>query len=273
MSESDYFRMNAAIDSDSMEDFKTAMKELTEHGYKEKDVLKQAASYIMNNYKKGEDRSTTEKKLNKFAGLDENAIWWKLDLVDYKKETGNDKASGYYYRLADALNANKAEDIRKEMKELTKHGIKEEDVLEQTAEMIMNNYKDGTADRRRTEQQLGEIIGLDKNETWWKIDRVDYKKETGDDSVSGYYYRLTDAVNANRAEKITAAVKDLLAHGITKEKIKDRLSKWKSEYLAADSTGKVKIRDAITKAYKALGFTAADAEQTIKNWTKEKKKK
>jgi hypothetical protein len=143
-----------------------------------------------------------------------------------------------------------------------------------TGDYVTKLLKDGEITAAQARKKLKELYP-DKtdDDIWWQVDRIEYKKETGDDSVSGYYYRLTDAMNANKAEKITAAVKDLLAHGVTKDKIKDRLSKWKSLYMEADSAGKVKIRDAITKAYKAAGYTKADADKTITNWTKSKSKK
>ena len=114
------------------------------------------------------------------------------------------------------------------------------------------------------------------DDVWWTVDRIEYQLETGaEKALSGntYYYRLTDAVNNNSANEIQTAVKSLLAHGITKERIKDKLSDWKSEYLSADSNGKRRIRDAMQKAYKALGLPTADADKTIEKWEKDAKKK
>ena len=109
------------------------------------------------------------------------------------------------------------------------------------------------------------------DDIFWKLDQMDYEKETGE-TETGYYYRLRDAITKNKADEIQAAVKTLLAHGITKEKIKDKLSDWKAEYTAGDSAKKIQIRDAITKAYKAAGYTADDANKTIERWNKEAKK-
>ena len=110
------------------------------------------------------------------------------------------------------------------------------------------------------------------DDIYWQVDRAKYQAETGKEKVSGNYYRLEDAINANRANQIQEAVTELLKHGVTKEKIKSKLSDWKSEYLAADSNGRIRIKDAITKAYKAAGYTAADAQKTIDGWIKERKK-
>ena len=133
---------------------------------------------------------------------------------------------------------------------------------------ITDQYKKGdiTRDEAKSLYKAADSK-LTDNDIWWKLDRIDWYRETGENE-SGYYYRLEAAVNANKAADIQKAVDELLKHGITKEKIKSKMSDWKAAYLAADSAGRIKIRDAIQKAYKAAGYTAADADKTIKNWTK-----
>lgn len=113
------------------------------------------------------------------------------------------------------------------------------------------------------------------DDVWWTVDRIEYQLENGMDQAPNEknYYRFNAAVRNNSATEIQSAVKDLLGHGFTKEKIKSQLGKWKSEYLAADSNGKRKIRDAMQKAYKAIGLTAADADKAIEKWEKDAKKK
>lgn len=138
---------------------------------------------------------------------------------------------------------------------------------------ITSQYKAGKITRSEAEKLMKQMDPkITKDEIYWKLDLADYKAATGKKEASGYYYRLTDAVNANSATQIQEAVKALLAHGITKEKIKGKLSDWKKEYLAADAAGRRKIRDAIEKAYKAAGYTVKDADKTIDGWTKEQKK-
>ena len=133
---------------------------------------------------------------------------------------------------------------------------------------ITDQYKKGdiTRDEAKSLYRAADSK-LTEDDIWWKLDRIDWYRETGENE-SGYYYRLEAAVNANKAADIQKAVDNLLKHGITKEKIKSKLSDWKAAYLAADSAGRIKIRDAIQKAYKAAGYTASDADKTIKNWTK-----
>ena len=150
---------------------------------------------------------------------------------------------------------------------MIENGLMDED----NVSTITKQYKEGDiseADVKKLYKAANPELTDD--DIWWKVDRINYSKETGAETPGGnaYYYRLTDAVNANKAADIQEAVKSLLAHGITKEKIKSKLSDWKQAYLEADSAGKVKIRDAMQKAYKAAGYTAADADKTIEGWKK-----
>ena len=111
----------------------------------------------------------------------------------------------------------------------------------------------------------------DADSIWWTVDRIEYKKETGKDAGSGSYYRLKDAMEANKSDEIRRQVKMLTDHGKKKADIKENITKmFKAEYLEAGSSGKIRIRDAIQKAYKALGYTAADVDKIIDGWTKKK---
>ena len=151
--------------------------------------------------------------------------------------------------------------------------IKNDMMGENNVSTVTTQYKEGkitAAEAKKLWKQLDPK--LTDNDLYWKQDRIDYQKETGAESVSGYNYRLKDAIKSNKSEAIKKAVKNMLDHGRTQKQIKSALSEWKSEYLAADSKGKTAIRDAIQKAYKAMGLTAADADKVINSWTKEKKK-
>ena len=202
-----------------------------------------------------------------------NDAYFKLEQADWEAETGNDVGETDYFRLNDALANGNAADVQKAIKELNEHGYNEKKITEHVVSEIAKAYKEGRKTKKETKEALEKHAGMTDEDIYWKLDRIDYQKETKlDEPPSGNYYRLTDAVNANKAEQIQAAVKELLAHGVTKEKIKGKLSDWKSEYLAADSSGKIRIRDAITKAYKAAGYTSADAQSTIDGWMKEKNK-
>ena len=177
--------------------------------------------------------------------------------------------TAYYDRIYKAEKAGKSQEAA-EMKEylLLGKGVKENTITSKIRAAAKAD-KDLTADQKA--EMVAGYSGKDANEEWFAMDKEDYKDEGGT-STSTTYYRLDDAVTANKAEDIQRAVKDLLDHGITVDKIKNRLSNRKSEYLTADNAGKTKIRDAIQKAYKAMGLQATDADKVINNWAKEESK-
>ena len=138
---------------------------------------------------------------------------------------------------------------------------------------VTEQYKDGKITANEARKLWKQMKpDMTEDDMWWKLDRVDWKKETGEDT-SSYDYRLNAAMISNRSEDIKKAVDGMMKHGRTQKQVKDSISgRWKSQYLAADSAGRVKIRDAMQKAYKAAGLTAKDADNTIEGWKKDAEK-
>jgi hypothetical protein len=134
--------------------------------------------------------------------------------------------------------------------------------------MVKNAKADSSISKeKRAEIISGATSGDAFNEAWWKLDRDEYQQQTGAEKApTGYYYRLTDAVDNNSVQEIRSAVKELKAHGVTEKKILDKTSDWKAAYLQADNAGKVKIRNAIQQVYIAAGSTAAEADKKINKW-------
>ena len=115
----------------------------------------------------------------------------------------------------------------------------------------------------KTAEQIAEYLKLAKGQD-----------EKAIKSGVGSYGRadLWTAMDANKAEDIGTAISLMKQAGYEPKDIKTSISShYKQEYLNADANGKRKIRDAMQKAYKKLGFTAEDADKTIANWEKKKK--
>lgn len=111
----------------------------------------------------------------------------------------------------------------------------------------------------------------DANSIWWTVDRIQYQLETGAEKVSGNYYRLWDAMDNNKVEEIRTAVKTMTDHGMEPKNIKTQITKqYKDAYLDGTNNEKVKIKDAIEKAYKELGYSTEDADKVINKWKKDK---
>ena len=153
--------------------------------------------------------------------------------------------------------------------------VTENSTAKGAGDYVIEQVKDGEITAEQARKKLKEIYpDKDANDIWWSVDRAEYKHQTGADDVSENYYRLYDAIGENRSDSIKSAVKQMLDHGMKKESIKNQLTKkYKQAYLDANTNGKRLIRDALQKTYKALGYTAADANKIIDGWTKEKKKK
>ena len=59
----------------------------------------------------------------------------------------------------------------------------------------------------------------------------------------------------------------MLSHGLIAKNIKGEIpDHYKAAYIAANDSGKVKIRDAVQKCYVALGYTEKEANKTISKW-------
>ena len=75
------------------------------------------------------------------------------------------------------------------------------------------------------------------------------------------------AIEENSAEDIRTAAKEMLAIGYKAENIRDKVNgQVKAAYLEADSKERIRLRDAMNKAYKALGYTEEDAGKTVRGW-------
>ena len=151
----------------------------------------------------------------------------------------------------------------------------ENDLMDSTS-TITKQYKDGkiTAEEYKTLAKAANPK-LTDDELYWMVDRADYQKEYGlEKAPGGEYYRLGPALETNKSAEITKAVNDLLEHGKTKENVKKQIgTELKTKYMEADSADKVKIRNEMQIAYKALGLTAKDADKTIDGWVKDANKK
>lgn len=250
---------------------------LTGKGVKKEDTIwSKVQGFIKEEYGEEKiDRKEAEKLMKEAdPGIEDKDLLKNLDEVDYEKENGEVSSYSNYTPVYAAVDKNDVKALQEAKKHLINNGYKESDVNSQIKTHIMKQYKTGKLNRAQTEDKLKSYAGItDKNDMWWAIDRVDYQMETGADSApTSYVYRLKDAMNANDAKMIQKAVKDMMDHGRTKEQVKISLSDWKSDYLAADSNGRVRIKDALQKAYRVAGYTAEDADKTISKWVKDAKK-
>ena len=85
--------------------------------------------------------------------------------------------------------------------------------------------------------------------------------------------KLSEALESNRSAEINAAVKEMLQFGAEVKDVKSQLTTlMKAKYQAGTPADRVKMRNALQIAYKALGYTAADADKIIDGWMKDAEK-
>ena len=249
------------------------IKALRDRGMKDSDI----ASWIMSQYK---DEKLTEQDAKKiwleaYKGKDDNDAYFKFEQAKWEAETGEDVSDSDWFRINAAIQSGSESDYRKAYDELKGHGYKEEDIVEHAVSYISKQYRDGKATRKETEAAMKKYNKkLTNDDIFWKLDRIDYKNETGNDAGSGVYYRLTDAIETNKSDDIKKAVEQLTKHGKSKKDIKSWIGSkstgFKTRYLEATGREKTKLEDALTKAYKAVGLTAAEALEIIHGWKKDK---
>ncbi|MCR5566208.1 MAG: hypothetical protein K6F61_05100 [Clostridiales bacterium] len=241
--------------------------------------LAKTGSYVLEEYEKGnlsrEDAERLYRQENPKAK--DKDVLAALDKVDYEKETGTEIGNGYsnYTRMYDAMDSGNDAEYKKATEYLKKNGYEEKDIQDQTKAHITKLYKDGEISRDKAEQMLKKYrADLGADDIWWTLDRIEYGKATGKDAGSGQYYRLYDAISNNRSDEIKNAVQTMTKHGVKKENIKKQLSsQYREKYLNATGEEKTRLKDALTKAYKAIGLTADEALKIINGWKKTDKKK
>ena len=251
--------------------YKDRINTLKQNGKKEEDISK----WIVQEFKDGklEKAEAEELWLEANPKKTKQDAHFKFEKLEYEMETGEDITDTEWFRVNDAVDNGDVKAYKEAVEELKQYGYQEKDITNHAVNRVTKMYKEGDLTRKETEMALKKYdSSMTDNDIWWKLDQIEYNKETGGNANGNdRYYRLKDAVNANKSDQIRSVVNDMLKHGMTKEKIKGYMSNWKSEYLSADLSGKNKIRDAIEKAYKALGYTAGDADKMIEKWSKKKK--
>lgn len=216
-------------------------------------------------------------------GTSNGAYYKRIYEAKKAKEAGRAEELTEYMLLGKGVKEETVtENLKKNVKADTSLTVAEQDdwmidndlMGENNTGTITTQYKEGKLTKAEAAKLYKKLNPkLTDNDVWWKFDQMEYNKETGA-NVSGdaRYYRLKDAINANKSEQISKAVKDLRDHGVEQRKIKDELSKWKSEYLAGDLDTRKRIRGALEKAYVALGLNVKEVDTLLSNWKKDKSK-
>lgn len=270
-----YTPLYDAMDQGNTSEIEAQKKHLAEVGVKESTISKNMKTHIRNQYEEGTiTRTQAEEQYRKYApGISEKDLAETLDEIDYEKEIGKD-VEGYslYTRIYSAVDSGDTATIKSQKAYLKTLGIEEKSVNSQIASYISSQYKEGKMKKSDAESKLKNYAGKDENDIFWTLDRIDYTKQTGKkvDSTEKYY-RLYDAMDANKSADIQSAVKAITSHGTYESNVKTTINgHYKQLYLNGSESQRVAIQDAMQKAYEALGYKKKSANTTINNWKKGK---
>ena len=173
--------------------------------------------------------------------------------------------------IDDALDKGDVKAVEAAEKGLLEQGVSKTSIRNQKQSYFTSAFTEGEITRKQAEEGLRKFTDLGEDDMFWMLDKIEYQKETGRAEPKNNYYRLDDAIEANKATEISRAVNDMLQHGFTYDSVLKGIRYFKSDYLAAEGNAKVKMRDALTKAFKAAGMTAEQAKKEIDGWKKYKK--
>ena len=150
-SSSDYFRLDAAMEENNSTEVTKAVNELKLHGYKQDDIEDHMKSTIIRRYKDGEiKRGEAEGLLQKYRkDMTKDDIWYALDRIDFKNETGAEDANGYYYRLKYAIENGNSAEILKQVKDLNKRGKDAKAIKNALSSAYRQKYIDADVEGRR----------------------------------------------------------------------------------------------------------------------------
>ena len=261
------------------------MGELTGGGYAQRETSSAVMKYQLIDTIMSEDLLGMINKRLGEAGYKTGVDAYVQRIHDAKK-AGDLKAENEmseYLTLTQIKGDDPAKTLRQKLNKLTKEddSMSTEDKAKELSEnkygamtqFITEQYAAGKIDRKTaTEMYKKENPKATDKDILKALDKADREKAGYDAKGYTNYTPLMEAIANNSAEDISKAVKYMTANGYEAKNIKTEVNKRiKEQYLKADAKEKIRLQDAMNKAYKALGYTTEDAEKTREKW-KEKKK-
>ena len=163
-----------------------------------------------------------------------------------------------------------ADKIRSALSSRLKDDENAEDYLADAWEAMKayNTERSETAEEYAASYQA-EHEDATEGDVYWATKKYEQKLETGTTAGWSKYDNLKEAISANKASDIGAAVEELIAYGTKESSIVSQItSMYKEEYLSLQNGSKEKVtmKDALTKAYKAAGLSEEKAVKKINDW-------
>ena len=113
--------------------------------------------------------------------------------------------------------------------EMIKKGATKEQTASKVKAIVKDQYLDGAMDRNTAERYLKEYAGMDTNEVYFHMLKMDYQERTGEATTSDYC-EVYEAIDAKENPK--AAINAAIAHGKEAKSIASGItSRYKDQYL------------------------------------------
>lgn len=195
-------------DLDAGKTFDEAAAAYLGHGYEEKNLRSNAVSHTKELYQAG--RLTDDEAIDRildyawkkedgaYRKLTENEAWMKIK--EWRESAGHEEEEDYNYTYYDAIDEaiTAGQDISGLVKELTDHGIKQEDVNSHIKTYLVNQYVEGKTNEMGLKNQLSHYLGLTGGE-----DRDEIVRDANCKKLTGYDY--DNLGKGYKAGKITSA--------------------------------------------------------------------
>ena len=165
--------MNAYLDKDT-ETYDSIKQELMDKELENSDIKSGLMKQVKERYQNGElTKEKTEKILGELFELDEHDIYWK-----FEKWKGIEKYDGFYKAIDDAYSSRKISDrekIKKEIKHLKEHGVKDSSIKSRIKDKYMQDYleakeKGNYADLKNLLISVYMMCGDSYNDAVYKIE-------------------------------------------------------------------------------------------------------
>lgn len=185
------------------------------------------------------------------------------------------KNADYYeriYRAEVSGNTEAAEGMREFL--IQGKGASEKKMNEGIRGIVLDEYRAGNLTRAEAEKLYRQENPDVKDKDLLKaLDKIDWEKAGNDPDGYSNYTPLYKAMDSNDNDEIRTAVKYMMDNGYKPSDIKKQVNeKYKPAYLAAtNEKERLDIYNAMTVAYKAMGYSAEDAKKKIGEWIKERK--
>ena len=238
-----------AIYEGNVEEYSRIFNELLEEGNFDLEIIKGAIDSVVSQLKPKDDSATDN-----------------TDKVESMYETNH-----YYLALLDG-DTNTASKVKEDIiNTAIANGKSREEAEKSFTNGFKGNVRDGYADGTLTRNEAMNMLisygGMDSNDAYWEMKKLDYYVENG--SYDGYskYDGFYDAVRTGKNLKNVIA--EYTGHGVDTKTLASQITSYfKPLYISMTNSERAGIKGYLLNAYAQLGYNRYEKSKDIDNWLK-----